>query len=154
MAKKKRDPLKNRWHHMFEKCTCETSRQYKDFGGRGITICEEWNNFEKFKEWSLENGYIPGIDIELGRINQNGNFEPSNCRYVTPEEQSNNRRTCKQITYQGVTGSMKDVCRQFNRNYYSVKQRIERGWDTEKAMITDLPFFDKDKGRKRAKKAS
>lgn len=149
MSKPKKDPLRNRWGHMLEKCDCPTSRQYKDFGGRGITICEEWRDFANFAEWSLANGYNPELDLELGRIDNNGNFEPSNCRFVTPVEQSNNRRTCRVITYQGITGSMKDVCRHFNKSYILVKRRLGLGWSVEEAMDTNKPFLDKDKGRKR-----
>lgn len=140
MANTKRDPLRNRWVHMWEKCTKEYSRQYKDFGGRGITICEEWKDFEKFKEWSLANGY--SNDLELGRINQNGNFEPSNCRYVTSKQQASNRRTCNIQTYRGDKLSIIELCRKYNKNYNVVRKAIGTGKSIEEAMSTTKPFVE------------
>lgn len=76
-----------RWQHMKSRCLDSTNPRYKDYGGRGITICDAWLNFEKYFKDVGE----PPKGMQLDRINNDGNYEPSNCRWVTPKENSNNR---------------------------------------------------------------
>jgi hypothetical protein len=78
------------WHSMRERCLTPTCKDYKNYGGRGITICNEWNSYINFKKWALENGYSDILSID--RINVDGNYEPSNCRWATSKQQANNRR--------------------------------------------------------------
>src|SRR3990167_9247435 len=80
------------WLHMKQRCFNPKIPQYKDWGGRGITICPEWtNDYTKFRDWALSNGYAEGLQIN--RINNNGNYEPNNCNFVTAEENNRNRTT-------------------------------------------------------------
>ncbi len=82
------------WHQMKERCYRESSRNYKYYGARGIRICNDWkNDFSKFYEWAMKNGYNDKLTID--RINTNGNYEPSNCRWATISEQNKNRRPYK-----------------------------------------------------------
>ncbi len=91
----KKTRLYNIWRGMKIRCTNEKFRFYRCYGGRGITICDEWmNSFESFRDWALANGYSDELSID--RINNDGNYEPNNCRWVTQSEQNSNRRPYKQ----------------------------------------------------------
>ena len=88
------------WNSIKNRCYCRNSSDYKNYGGRGITVCDEWlHDFKKFYDWAIENGYKDekgdnGINIlTLDRIDVNGNYEPSNCRWVTNKIQAKNKRT-------------------------------------------------------------
>ena len=79
------------WHGMKQRCLNPTNKDYPNWGGRGITICEEWvDDFEAFREWAMLNGYTDNLSID--RRNNDGNYEPSNCRWATMQEQNSNRR--------------------------------------------------------------
>lgn len=78
------------WDSMRGRCFTTSNKNYKDYGGRGIMVCEEWNDFSAFRDWALANGYKKGLSID--RINNDGNYEPSNCRWATPHEQRINQR--------------------------------------------------------------
>lgn len=99
-------PLYKAWRNMKIRCTNPNYTDYYDYGGRGISICEEWLSFENFKEWALENGYkdekINGKNLlSLDRIDVNGNYEPNNCRWATNSQQANNKRNNSRFFYDG-----------------------------------------------------
>lgn len=96
----KRERLYNIWVSMKQRCFNENDKNYFRYGGRGITVCDEWeNDYEVFRKWCLENGYEKGLDLD--REDNNGNYTPSNCRFVTHQENLLNTHRAKK--YREVT---------------------------------------------------
>lgn len=82
------------WANMKYRCNNPKARKYKFYGGAGITVCKEWEtSFSQFKEWALSHGYSDNLSID--RINNDGNYEPTNCRWADSVTQNNNRRICR-----------------------------------------------------------
>lgn len=92
------------WLAIKSRCEVATSKQFKDYGGRGIKLCKEWQDVSSFFEWSINNGYQKGK--ELDRVETNGNYEPSNCRWTSHFQNQRNRRTTILYEYQGQKKSM------------------------------------------------
>lgn len=88
-----KDRLYNIWRTMRQRCQNPNSTKFADYGGRGIKVCEEWQSYPVFRDWALSHGYSD--DLSIDRINVNGNYEPSNCRWATAKVQANNRRPRK-----------------------------------------------------------
>ena len=138
------------YHHMKRRCTNEDCPRYKDYGGRGITVCDEWlEDYDNFIEWALNNGYEDNLTID--RIDNDGNYEPSNCRWITREAQSRNKRTNVMVAYKGETKCLKEWCDILDLPYDATNNRIVAlGWDVEKAFTE--PLFDNEKSLARAAK--
>lgn len=121
---------------MKTRCFYNSHKSYSNYGGRGITICKEWlDDFMNFYNWAIDNGYDDNLTID--RIDTNGNYEPSNCRWVTMKEQERNRRNTIWIYYNGQTKPLAQWAEDYNIKYATLKQRIFRNkWSIEKALLT------------------
>ena len=118
--------LYNIWLHMKGRCYRKTDDHYKFYGARGITVCEEWkNDFKEFYNWAMSNGYSDRLTID--RIDNNGNYEPSNCRWVNIKTQCNNRTTNVIVTINGETHNIKEWSEITGIKYATIYQRIKRG---------------------------
>lgn len=104
IADERKRKLYDTWRHMIDRCEKANHHAYKDYGGRGVSVCVEWHSFDNFFDWAVSNGYAFGLTLD--RENVNGNYEPSNCRWATWKEQGNNRRTNTLITFNGRTQTM------------------------------------------------
>lgn len=113
------------WCSMRERCNNPNSQAYNNYGGRGIMVCKEWqDDYMNFYNWSMANGYEDTLSID--RIDVNGNYEPSNCRWADTKTQCNNTRSNIMITYQGKTQSLKLWCEELNLDYNMIRARFAR----------------------------
>lgn len=121
------------WVNMRHRCNSNNEKWHSRYGCRGIRVCDEWeNDFLAFKKWSLENGY--GDTKTIDRIDNDGNYEPSNCRWTDLETQLNNTSRSHFITYDGETRTVSQWCRHLGLSEKTVSSRLERGWTPEQAF--------------------
>lgn len=119
------------------RCYNSNHEQYKDYGGRGVSVCDEWrNSFTAFYEWAMANGYTDELSID--RKDNSGNYEPSNCCWVTRKEQANNRRSNHLITYNGKMQTIAQLADEIGMDSNALRSRINIGWDIEKAINTPI----------------
>ncbi|AWC29092.1 MULTISPECIES: hypothetical protein [Bacillus cereus group] len=110
---------------ILDRCNNPENKSFKDYGGRGIKVIEEWEaDYLVFMEWALANGYKDGLSID--RIDVNKGYSPENCRWATRDVQANNKRNTILINYKGKTQSLKRWCKELNLNYYTIHSRITR----------------------------
>lgn len=123
------------WRGMKQRCCNKNSTHYKYYGERGIKICQEWlNNFMNFYNWAINNGYADNLSID--RINVNGNYEPSNCRWITLKEQNDNRRNNNIITIWDKTQNLEHWCKELNIKRSQVYKLVRKGKSFKEAIIT------------------
>lgn len=131
--KKENYRLWNIYHSMKKRCYNENCKRYKDYGGRGIEVCDEWlAGFDFFAEWAYQNGYEENLTID--RENNDGDYTPQNCRWITNKEQCNNTRANLYIEYKGRKQTLTKWCEELNLRYYTVQRRLKNGWEVEKAF--------------------
>lgn len=129
------DPLRVVWSGLKDRCYNMNCKAYKNYGGREITVCDEWrNDFQAFYYWAMSNGYKNGLTID--RIDVNGNYEPSNCRWATMKEQANNKRNNRLITYNGKTQTITQWADETGIERRTISARISRGWNIERTLST------------------
>lgn len=126
------------YHNIKKRCYNLNNPRYKDYGKRGIKMCTEWeNDFVAFYNWSLNNGYKDNLTID--RIDNNGNYEPSNCRWVNAKIQGRNTRSNRLFTYNGETHCIVEWAEMYNIKYHTLKKRLNSyGWSIGKALNTPV----------------
>ena len=121
------------WTAMRSRCNDPNSPDYRNYGGRGITVCDEWNEyFITFAEWAIDNGYRDGLTIE--RIDNDKGYYPGNCRWVDRLAQNNNRRDNRKLTLNGVTHNLSQWARITGLKENCIRERLRRGWSEEDAL--------------------
>jgi hypothetical protein len=124
------------WSSMKDRCLNSNIDSYKNYGARGISVCDEWMDFANFYNWAINNGYKKGLTIE--RVDYNGNYDPSNCTWIPFKDQSKNRRSNHWIEFNGEIKTMSQWARDFGFKRGTIKDRIERGWPIQKALTTPI----------------
>lgn len=136
-------PLHYHWLDINKRCSNPKFKQYKDYGGRGIYVCDEWrNNFVAFRDWSLANGYKKGLSID--RIDNDGPYAPWNCRWTDMVTQNNNKRSNRKIVVNGVEKTLAQWSRDYGINESVIRGRIKRGWKEDDAVTTPLYTFSRN----------
>lgn len=124
------------WSGMKSRCFDKNDPAYPRYGGRGVKVCDEWKeNFPAFQQWALSSGYSEVLSID--RINVNGGYCPENCRWATREEQANNKRTNRFITYGGKTMTISQWERSLGYRRGLILVRLKNGWSVERAIRED-----------------
>lgn len=129
-------PLWRNWKALLHRCLNPNHKRYKDYGARGISVCKEWKVYETFRDWALTNGYQAGLIID--RRDNDGNYEPGNCRFVTYQQSNRNKRDMSRlITLFGETKTIKEWakdsrCRQMDGN---ILKKLKRGCVPEKGIF-------------------
>lgn len=121
------------WCNMKTRCYNPKNSDYHNYGGRGITVCDEWrNDFKAFYDWAIANGYRD--DLSIDRKDVNKGYSPDNCRWATDLEQARNKVGTVKITLYGETKSLKDWCDMYGLNYYAVYDKLRNGLSPEDAF--------------------
>ena len=126
--------LYNIWCAMKQRTSNPNNKKYKDYGGRGIKVCDEWkNDFAAFRDWAIANGYEKGKSID--RIDNDSGYKPDNCRWVTQRVQMNNTRRTRFLTVGGVTRTITDWSKELGISTSKISGRINKlGWPVERAL--------------------
>lgn len=124
------------WCNLKDRCQRENHDRYADYGGRGVSVCEEWQTFEPFYEWAMANGYRD--DLSLDRRDNDGGYCPENCRWATKVEQANNTRANRMISCFGETHTLAEWGRICGIQADTIAYRIKLGWSVEKALSTPV----------------
>lgn len=129
------------WKGMRQRCNNPKNHAYHHYGGRGITICKEWDSFEIFRDWALTNGYEDTLTID--RKDNNGNYEPSNCRWATQKEQMNNVSYNRRVEWNGEEHTVSEWSEITGISRGVIAARLNNGWSIERTL-TEVSYLGKN----------
>ena len=129
---KKSAPEYRVWLHLRGRCNNHNDAAYRHYGGRGIRVCKEWDNYPQFL---ADVGRRPSSLHTLDRLDNDKGYEPGNCAWTTRTQQARNRRSTRKVSLNGEQMSLAEACERTNAHYGSVKSRLYRGWTLEDALI-------------------
>lgn len=126
--------IQSAWSHMKQRCFNPNCKEYEHYGGRGITVCDEWkNSVAEFAKWAYENGYENNLTLD--RIDNNGNYEPNNCRWVSMEVQENNKRNNRYYDIDSGSYTLSQIAKMYSVSRDSLYYWIHRkGMKTQDAI--------------------
>lgn len=125
--------LYNLWCAMKARCFSKSSSSYKDYGGRGVTVCEEWrHDFAAFYYWAINNGWAIGLDLDKDMKGDGKLYSPNTCTFVTRRENCSKRRSSAYITFNGVCKTKAEWARELGINYQTLNTQTQRGWSFER----------------------
>ena len=133
------------WKTMIQRCTNQNSASFTRYGARGIRVADRWVGRDGFRNFIADMGNRPSADYSIDRIDNDGDYEPVNCRWATRTEQSNNTRTNRKLTFQGETKTLADWSRCLGMNYYTLHTRLRHGWSDHDTLNTPV---NKNKGHR------
>lgn len=128
-----RDKLYGVWKNMKTRCSNKSVRGYKDYGGRGIKVCDRWSEYANFRA-DMASTWRPGLTID--RRDNDGPYSPDNCRWSSAVEQGRNKRNNRLFEFMGEIKCISELAESFKINHYTVINRIKRGWSIERALTT------------------
>jgi hypothetical protein len=129
-----RERLYGVWSNMRSRCNNPNNKMFRHYGGRGVTVCPAWADYAAFRDWALDHGYIQGLEID--RVDNDGNYEPANCRWSTHSQNMRNKRDNHLLTCWGETKTMTEWVEdgRCTSSYDTVRSRVKRGWSVEDAL--------------------
>jgi hypothetical protein len=128
-------PIYRCWQAMHRRCSSPSDFHYGRYGGRGIQVCRRWNSVHAF----LEDMGHPPAGMSLGRIDNDGHYEPGNCRWETQEQQNENTCRNRFVGWQGRQQTIKAWAQELDLNPRQISERLRRGWTVERALTTPTP---------------
>lgn len=125
------------WSKMKSRCFCENDKDFKNYGGRGIRVCDEWkDDFLAFYTWSMENGYRD--DLTIDRVCNDGPYAPWNCRWTDLSVQANNRRSNHVLVFGGASHTIHEWSQLLGMSEAALVKRMKYGWDVERVLTTPV----------------
>ena len=124
--------LYKRWKAMKKRCQNPNNSDYSHYGGRGIKVCEEWQDYANFRDWALSHGYSDELSID--RIDVDGDYEPNNCRFISMKEQCNNRSNNLMVAHDGHVYTLSELAEAKGIHYSTLYERLKRGMSVDDAI--------------------
>jgi hypothetical protein len=125
------------WLEMIHRCCCTTSASYGSYGGRGITVCDEWRH--SFEQFLADMGPRPSREHSIDRIDNDGPYSKSNCRWATRKQQCRNRRSSRFVSYDGQSRTLAEWSEITGIKQHTLNRRLWRGWSAERTLTTPVP---------------